>query len=48
MIENSLEFLKAEFGNSVATWKLDKLSTVKLICDLFQEGRAPRDSLENC
>ncbi len=43
VIENSLEFLKAEFGNSVVTWKLDKLSTVKLICDLFQEGRAPED-----
>ncbi|MGO8819741.1 MAG: methylated-DNA--[protein]-cysteine S-methyltransferase [Desulfomonilaceae bacterium] len=43
VIENSLEFLKSKFGDSVATWKLDKLSTVKLICDLFQEGRAPRD-----
>ncbi len=43
VIENSLEFLKAELKDSVITWKLDKLSTVKLICDLFQEGRAPRD-----
>ena len=43
VIENSLEFLKAELGNSVVTWKLDKLSTVKLVCDLFKQGRAPED-----
>jgi hypothetical protein len=43
VIENSLEFLKVELKDSVMTWKLDKLTTVKLISDLFQEGRVPVD-----
>ncbi|MGC8603482.1 MAG: hypothetical protein ACP5VS_07330, partial [Desulfomonilaceae bacterium] len=38
VIQKSLEYLKRRFGEFVRLWTLDKLTTVQLICDLFESG----------
>lgn len=39
VIEESLRFLIKKLGSSVIPWKLDKLTTVQVVCDLFESGR---------
>ena len=39
LIQNSVQFLKLKFGDSLMPWKIDKLATVQIVSDLFRSGK---------
>lgn len=39
VIEESLRFLTEKLGSLVTPWRLDKLTTVQIVCDLFESGK---------
>jgi len=44
LIKDAIQFLKKQFGTSLMAWSVDKLTTVRIICDVFAKGVLQRSS----